>query len=113
MPGNASACKSNRGASSLGISDHASYPRYLHKVANDYRGRDGIIDLRPEVAEHWRKNGTWLEPPFFLDRALLKPNSNGLHLIEGHTRVGTLLGAMKYQFVKVAKLHTIFLACRK
>jgi hypothetical protein len=97
----------------LTIGDNASYPNYLHEVSDDYLGRGFEIDPRPEVAEHWQTLGTWLEPPFFLDRSLLAPNESGIHLVEGHTRVGTLLGAIKYNFVKVADSHKIFLARRK
>ncbi|EPW5455660.1 hypothetical protein [Enterobacter hormaechei] len=97
----------------LGIGDNATFPNYLHEVSEDYHGEGFVLDLRPEVDEHWRKFGTWLEPPFLIDRSLLVPKANGLHLVEGHTRVGTLLGALKYNFVTVAKRHSIFLAKKK
>ncbi len=33
--------------------------------------------------------------------------------MEGHTRVGTLLGAVKYNFVKLANTHKIYYAQAK
>ncbi|HCJ1237160.1 TPA: hypothetical protein NQO05_004909, partial [Escherichia coli] len=66
-----------------------------------------------EIKAHWCNFGTWCEPPFFIDRALLKSNTTGLHLMEGHTRVGTLLGAVKYNFVKLANTHKIYYAQAK
>ncbi|STF91161.1 Uncharacterised protein [Escherichia coli] len=79
----------------------------------DFTTRKGDVFMDDEIKAHWCNFGTWCEPPFFIDRALLKSNTTGLHLMEGHTRVGTLLGAVKYNFVKLANTHKIYYAQAK
>ncbi|MFB5640585.1 hypothetical protein ACEZEZ_02285 [Kluyvera ascorbata] len=96
------------------IGMNATYPDYMHEVSEDYNCGDNFrIDGREKVTEHWLKFGTWDEPPMFIDRSLVSPGQTGLHLMEGHTRLGTLLGAMKYGFVELADTHQIYLATRK
>ena len=97
----------------LTIGDNATYPDFLHEVVEDFTTRKGDVFMDDEIKAHWCNFGTWCEPPFFIDRALLKSNTTGLHLMEGHTRVGTLLGAVKYNFVKLANTHKIYYAQAK
>ncbi|HGH3372335.1 TPA: hypothetical protein ACJIK4_001821 [Kluyvera cryocrescens] len=93
---------------------NSTFPDYVLEVSDDYKncGAQFRIDGREEVAEHWEKHGTWDEPPMFIDRSLVYPGENGLHLMEGHTRLGTLLGAINYGFVKLADMHQIYLAIK-
>lgn len=44
----------------------------------------------PQVALHWEKHGTWLRPPLLIERRLLDPDTGGLQVLEGRTRVGVL-----------------------
>ncbi|EFL0143922.1 hypothetical protein NK159_003753 [Escherichia coli] len=97
----------------LTIGDNATCPDFLHEVVEDYMTHKGDVFMDDEIKAHWCNFGTWCEPPFFIDRALLKSNTTGLHLMEGHTRVGTLLGAVKYNFVKLANTHKIYYAQAK
>ncbi|EFB3242237.1 hypothetical protein ACR6AW_004724 [Escherichia coli] len=97
----------------LTIGDNATCPDFLHEVVEDFTTRKGDVFMDDEIKAHWCNFGTWCEPPFFIDRALLKSNTTGLHLMEGHTRVGTLLGAVKYNFVKLANTHKIYYAQAK
>ena len=96
---------------------NATYPCHMLEVSEDYplykNGNEFPIDLREDVAAHWRKYGTWKEPPMLIERSLICPNESGLHLMEGHTRVGTLLGAIKYGFVSLAETHQVYLASIK
>ncbi|NLS56382.1 hypothetical protein [Hafnia alvei] len=97
---------------------NATCPDYMLEVSEDYplyikNGDEFPIDVREDVSAHWRKYGTWKEPPMFIERSLISPNESGLHLMEGHTRVGTLLGAIKYGFVSLAETHRVYLASIK
>ncbi|AET54072.1 hypothetical protein SPUCDC_1722 [Salmonella enterica subsp. enterica serovar Gallinarum/Pullorum str. CDC1983-67] len=49
----------------------------------------------------------------FIERSLIIPGESGLHLMEGHTRLGTLLGAIKYKFVQLADTHELYIASQK
>ncbi|EPK7361204.1 hypothetical protein M2O40_003896 [Kluyvera ascorbata] len=93
-----------------GLGAHATVPEFVLDVSEDSKGDRFEIDGREEVAEHWRKFGTWDERPMFIDRLLVFPGENGLHLMESHKRLGTLLGAIKYGFVALADTHEIYLA---
>lgn len=91
---------------------NATYPDYMLEISEDFNtcGNNFCIDAREEVAEHWLKFGTWAEPPMFIERSLVSSGESGLHLMEGHTRLGTLLGAIKYGFVQLADSHEIYIA---
>lgn len=99
----------------VGLEHNATVPGCVIEVSDDFinYGATFIIDGREEVAKHWRNHGTWDEPPMFIDRSLVFPGENGLHLMEGHKRLGTLLGAINYGFVKLADMHEIYLATEK
>jgi hypothetical protein len=49
--------------------------------------------VHPQSWQIWIESGTWLRPPVFLDSAL--EGRPGLHLVEGHERVGTLKGLLE------------------
>lgn len=94
---------------------NATYPDHMLEISEDFItcGNKFCIDAREEVAEHWLKFGTWDEPPMFIERSLISSDESGLHLMEGHTRLGTLLGAIKYGFVQLADTHEIYIASKK
>lgn len=54
--------------------------------------------------------GTWEVPPYFMVGSLWASPHQGLHLVEGHTRVGILRGLVRLQDIDGASLHRIFLA---
>ncbi|EQC1101614.1 hypothetical protein ACY2HS_000122 [Salmonella enterica subsp. enterica serovar Newport] len=91
---------------------NATYPDFMLGISEDFNtyGNKICIDAREEVAEHWLEFGTWAEPPMFIERALVSSGESGLHLMEGHKRLGTLLGAIKYGFVQLADTHEIYIA---
>jgi hypothetical protein len=66
------------------------------------------IDVRPEVQEHWRNHGTWIEAPILIDGSLVASGPE-LHLVEGHTRVGLLNGLVQWSIVPPESLHAIWL----
>lgn len=59
--------------------------------------------------EHWKQNKTWVEAPFFIKGALLNADYD-LHLMEGHTRLGTLIGLVKCGALSLDSYHKIWLA---
>lgn len=65
------------------------------------------IDTRKDVVNYWTSNETWLFPPVLLDGRLLG-KGGGLHLMEGHTRVGVLCGLVNHQIVKGSSMHKIW-----
>lgn len=91
---------------------HATYYGMLNEEVEAYPFRGGIDFYGPEIASYWRTYGTWLEPPFFIERSIIESNASGLQLIEGHTRLGALLGEFNHQSITLAKTHKVFLAHR-
>lgn len=61
------------------------------------------IDVRSDVVSHWKDKRTWSEPPVLLQNVkMLGP----LHLMEGHTRLGTLRGALQHGLIAVESRHS-------
>ncbi|GAB2191088.1 hypothetical protein [Sessilibacter sp. MAH2] len=97
----------------ISISTEATFPDYMNEVSEDasYFSQIGekVISSRLEIREHWKMHGTWRVPPVFISRELLNPPSiKGLHLVEGHTRVGCLKGLSKYKVIDVKKYHKVY-----
>jgi len=61
-------------------------------------------DARPEVREHWQREGTWMRAPIFLAGEIAKWGAN-LHLAEGHTRLGLLRGLLRENMLPAAGKH--------
>jgi hypothetical protein len=55
-------------------------------------------------------NGTWRVPPYLIDGALMNPPAEGLHLIEGHTRMGVLRGSLLRADITPHSLHCVWVA---
>lgn len=66
------------------------------------------IDVRKPVVEHWERHATWVVPPVFVSGELAGSPAK-LHLAEGHTRLGTLAGAVNAGLVSWESLHEIWL----
>lgn len=53
---------------------------------------------------------TWARPPFLIDAALLEPPSEGLYLVEGHTRLGLLTGFVERGDISEDSQHCCWVA---
>ncbi|AUI88891.1 hypothetical protein BS333_21185 (plasmid) [Vibrio azureus] len=96
----------------LQIGSNASFPDFLEEVSEDAShfhcvGED-VIDCREVVLNHWKKHGTWLTPPIFIDANVLGGKDGIPHLVEGHSRVGCLLGIQKYRIIPLAERHKVY-----
>lgn len=96
----------------LAIDEEATYPNYVKEVSQNIllynELGDSVIDIRNEVVQSWKNDGTWIIPPIFLDGSKLKQQTKKLHLVEGHTRVGNLKGIFQNKIFDLAKLHKIY-----
>lgn len=94
------------------IGSNASFAEFLAEVSESIfyyeQLGDSVIDCRPKILNHWKLNGTWLVPPILIDCSLLGGVPNMPHLVEGHTRVGCLLGLDKYRIIPIAKKHQVY-----
>lgn len=66
------------------------------------------IDVRPGVVAHWEKQRTWLTAPVFVDAVALG-REPGLHLMEGHTRLGVLRGLSKQGIISAHSRHSAWI----
>lgn len=96
----------------IAASKHAGFERWFESVSKRIAAFPekgwAAIDTRKSVVEHWSRNGTWIIPPVFLAGELIG-RSTKLHLAEGHTRLGTLAGAVNAGLVSLGSLHEIWL----
>lgn len=65
------------------------------------------IDVREDVWRHWEKYQTWVIEPVFVRRDLVG-EEEGLHLVEGHTRVGVLRGLISRSLICGSSVHGIW-----
>jgi hypothetical protein len=56
----------------------------------------------------WIRQGTWIVAPVLIDGSLLAPPRSSLHLVEGHTRVGILLGRVAAGAADPDRTHEVF-----
>lgn len=70
------------------------------------------IDRRRAVVEQWERNRTWAVPPVFVSGGLVGRTAK-LHLVEGHTRLATLAGAVECGQVLPESLHEIWIGAAK
>jgi hypothetical protein len=75
---------------------------WLHNVEADPHEH---IGRRPERRAAWAESGSWRVPPILLDRSLLERGGHGFHLVEGHTRVGTLRGLLALGDLEPGSVH--------
>ncbi|WP_281559510.1 hypothetical protein [Thalassomonas sp. RHCl1] len=97
----------------LELTNEATCSEYMNEVAEDasnfeHIGED-VISCIDNIRKHWKKNGSWVTPPVFINGNILqKPNDAVYHLVEGHTRVGCLKGLAKYKVIDIADTHEIY-----
>jgi hypothetical protein len=98
----------------LKIGRKASFPDFLKEVSEDASHfeevGEAVIDCREVVLNYWKRHGTWLSPPIFLDANVLGGKSCMPHLVEGHSRVVCLLGIQKYGIIALADKHKVYCA---
>ncbi len=62
------------------------------------------IDSRKDVQMHWANFGTWAVKPVLLSGPLAHTKKD-LHLVEGHTRIGTLKGLISQGIISINSTH--------
>lgn len=65
------------------------------------------IDTRKSVVDYWANNLTWQRLPIFIHSSLIGEPLN-YRLVEGHTRLGTLIGLIKNKIIDDEKMHKIW-----
>jgi hypothetical protein len=88
-----------------------SVPRPYRHAVDEARARtakQGIVDERPEVVEHWQNAGTWLRPPVLVAGELTGTSLDSQCLV-GFTRLGNLFGVLDRQEIPEAARHGIWL----
>ena len=66
------------------------------------------IDVRDDVVAHWQRFRTWMTPPIAIRNELIR-NSQGLWLVEGHTRLGILQALVEQSIIDGDSLHEIWI----
>lgn len=102
----------HRRASELcGASVYSRFSHWVESVEHRTRtiraGSWREFDVRDAVVAHWRTNGTWQRAPVFLDHGPLG-QPTGIHLIEGHTRLGALRGLVGLGMVRTDSEHVVW-----
>lgn len=57
------------------------------------------------ICSFWEKHKTWDRPPIFFKSQLLN-NQNSLHLVEGHSRLGSLKGLVLGETLLGSSIHS-------
>ncbi|MEO8313235.1 MAG: hypothetical protein ABI645_00440 [Pseudomonadota bacterium] len=85
------------------------FASWTHNVERRLEGFsvDGwaCIDVRPDIVAQWAAHKTWKTPPVLLDGFTFA----GLHLMEGHTRIGVLRGALSVAAIDAASVHAAWI----
>ena len=93
----------------LGCSYYDEFGDRVRSVAESARW---MLDQYREVyGEVW--DGSWRVPPVFIEGALHDPPQDHLHLVEGHTRLGVLIGLANAGEVSPDSTHEAFVASRR
>jgi hypothetical protein len=72
------------------------------------------IELRlPDEQGRWSEAGTWITPPLLIDASVLRPPRSGLHIVEGHTRIGILRGRLAAGVADNDQTHSAYICCRR
>jgi hypothetical protein len=78
------------------ITSWSKFDNYIAEVAEILRKHANDKPHPPHMTaaswKSWLESGTWRRAPIFLDSVLAR--RSGLHLVEGHTRVGVLKGLL-------------------
>jgi hypothetical protein len=80
----------------------------VSKWAKSFEAKQwSCVDVREDIADHWQHRQTWNRAPVLLrqkPRGARKP----LHLMEGHTRVGLLMGLVCEKILSEASRHSVW-----
>lgn len=68
------------------------------------------LDVRKDVATHWEAHRTWVRPPVLIEGSWL--GRTGLHLVEGHSRLGALRGLVRAGLVPPDAEHRAWVGWR-
>jgi len=94
------------------IDKAASFPDFLEETSMDashYEEQgDFVFHCTETVIDHWKNHGTWIKPPIFIDGRILSIPTTDFHLVEGHTRVGCVIGCDNFGIIPVAKKHKVY-----
>jgi hypothetical protein len=93
---------------------HAGVPRAWQYAVDEARQetiRNGFLDERAEVMQHWNDSHTWIRAPVLLTGDLLQSNLR-YQLIVGFTRLGNLLGALDRQALPEHARHRVWIGHR-
>lgn len=95
----------------LACSVYPPYASLIKSVAASTRvvptGSWDDVPFPPTALEHWQTHGSWMRPPIML-RGELVGSDWSLHLVEGHTRIGTLRGRQESGLV-LPRTHFVWL----
>lgn len=86
------------------------FKRWFDECTLHFRFR---ISTRPAPEQQrWAEQGSWMTPPLVMDRAWLGKESPGLHVVEGHTRIGILRGRIAANVAEPDQTHAVYV-CRR
>ena len=74
----------------------ASHPQW---TLEQYRSGHGVVF-----------GDTWKVPPLLIEARLCQPPQTKLHLLEGHTRLGVLIGLLHLRLVEADSMHDAYVA---
>ena len=90
------------------------YERWVEDVAKRFDDNptfEGAIihHEKKEIVQHWNNGGTWKTAPIYIQHSAMERPGPGIHLVEGHTRLGNLKGALNHDLINADSIHRIWL----
>lgn len=79
------------------------------RAENFQRGGWEVLSTNVLALNHWKKHGTWMLPPVFVQGEVVGESAD-LHLMEGHTRLGMLGALIDICHIHPSRNHEIWLA---
>ena len=73
--------------------------------------REGLVDARPAIVEHWSLHHTWLRPPVLVTGDVTGRGFQ-YELLVGFTRLGNLLGLLDREEVPELKRHRVWVGAQ-
>lgn len=90
----------------------ATHNSYLNEISEDAKFYDKygdyVIAKKENDLKYWKQEGTWRTPPVFISGTILGQKMSNYHLVEGHTRVGSLRGICRYNLLPILEEHEIY-----
>lgn len=88
----------------------STYFNNCKKKAVDFQLKGWRCIGQPEnVVQHWKEFKTWEASPILIDASLVSVQSSKLHLVEGHTRLATLIGLIAQGLISPSDKHTCWI----